>query len=272
MESSNINIIVTASEKVERKTQEKIRRIQMKYLTSKLFSLIPPHPHQSTKVKIARLGIDAHLRKQNMEWAVCAYDKSQHIHIEIFVTTEMESSNVNIVGISTSQKQDRKTQEKNRRIQMKYLSSKLLSLIPSNYSKEVRTKQDHVDQAITYIGELKERVEVLKKRKEEVAQGTSDHSRKSMSTTSCTIKTPNMVEVRELDSTLEVIILTSGLQKNFTLQEVIKIIEEEGAQVVTANYSTLEDAIYYTIHAQVKITRLGVDASSIHLRLQNLLC
>ncbi|XP_049393475.1 transcription factor bHLH168-like [Solanum stenotomum] len=183
----------------------------------------------------------------------------------------MESSNVNIVGTSTSQKIDRKTQEKNRRVHMKHLSSKLFSLIPSNYSKEVRTKQDHVDQAISYIGELKERVEVLKKRKEEVAQGTNDHSRKSMSTTSCTIKTPNMVEFRELDSTLEVIILTSGLQKNFTLQEVIKIIEEEGAQVVTANYSTLEDAIYYTIHAQVKITRLGVDASSIHLRLQNLL-
>lgn len=107
------------------------------------------------------------------------------------------------------------------------------------------TQHDHVDQATTFIEELKERVEVLKRRKDEVvAQIIGDDSKKSISTTTCTIK------VRELDSTLEVI-LTSGLQKNFTLQEVIKIIEEEGAQVVTANYSTIDGTIYYTIHAQV---------------------
>ncbi|XP_049396921.1 transcription factor bHLH162-like [Solanum stenotomum] len=182
----------------------------------------------------------------------------------------MENNNTNIVSTS-SQKLDRKTQEKNRRIQMKYLYSKLFSLIPHHLSKEVLTQQDHVDQAITFIEELKERVEVLKRRKDEVvAQVTGDDSKKSISTTTCTIKTPT-VKVRELDSTLEVI-LTSGLQKNFTLQEVIKIIEEEGAQVVTANYSTIDDTIYYTIHAQVKIIRLGVDASRIHLRLQKLVC
>ncbi|KAG5618341.1 hypothetical protein H5410_018165 [Solanum commersonii] len=161
----------------------------------------------------------------------------------------MENNNINIVSTS-SLKLDRKTREKNRRIHMKYLYSKLFSLIPPHLSKEVLTQQDHVDQAITFIEELKERVEVLKRRKDEVvAQVTGDDSKKSISTTTCTIKTP-MVKVRELDSTLEVIILTSGLQKNFTLQEVIKIIEEEGAQVVTANYSTIDDTIYYTIHTQ----------------------
>lgn len=92
------------------------------------------------------------------------------------------------------------------------------------------TQHDHVDQATTFIEELKERVEVLKRRKDEVvAQIIGDDSKKSISTTTCTIK------VRELDSTLEVI-LTSGLQKNFTLQEVIKIIEEKGTQVVSTNY------------------------------------
>ncbi|KAG5618343.1 hypothetical protein H5410_018167 [Solanum commersonii] len=106
-------------------------------------------------------------------------------------------------------------------------------------------RQDQVDQVISYIEELKERVEVLKRRKD--------------GTTSCSIKTP-MVEVRELDSTLE----------NFTLQEVIIIIEEEGAQVVSANYSTIDDMMFYTIRAQVKITRLGVDASRVNLRLQKL--
>lgn len=110
------------------------------------------------------------------------------------------------------------------------------------------TQQDHVDQAINYIEELKERVEVLKRRRDEIAQGPGVDSKKSMPTTN-TIKT-SMVQVRELGSTLEVI-LTSALQKKFTLQEVIKIIEEEGAQVVTVNYSTIGDIIYYTIHTEV---------------------
>lgn len=106
--------------------------------------------------------------------------------------------------------------------------------------QEVLTQQDKVDQAITYIEELKQRVEVLKRMKDEMV---------AQSTITYTIKSP-MVEVKELDSTLEVILI-SGLQKTFTLQEVIKIIEEEGAQVVTVNYSTIGDIIYYMIHAQV---------------------
>lgn len=113
------------------------------------------------------------------------------------------------------------------------------------------TQQDQVDQAITYIEKLKERIEELKRRKDKViAQGKSDCSKKFMPTITCTsVKTP-MVEVRELGSTLEVI-LVSGLQKNFTMQEVINILEEEGAQVVSANYSTIGDKVYCTIHIQV---------------------
>ncbi|XP_010318915.1 transcription factor bHLH162-like [Solanum lycopersicum] len=177
---------------------------------------------------------------------------------------------------TSPEKLDRKTQEKNRRIQMKYLSSKLFSLIPPHHhqysAKDMVTQQDQIDQAITYIEKLKERVDVLMRRKDKIiAQGTSDDSKKFMPSTSCSnIKLP-MIEVRELGSTIEVI-LVSCLQKKFTMQEVIIILEEEGVQVVTANFSTIGDKVYYTIHAQVKITRLGVDASRVYLRLQNLIC
>ncbi|XP_055827886.1 transcription factor bHLH168-like [Solanum dulcamara] len=187
----------------------------------------------------------------------------------------MESSKINTASTS-SEKLDRKTQEKNRRIQMKYLSSKLSSLIPPhhhNLTKEMLTQQDQVDQAITYIEKLKERVEVLKRRKDKVAaQGTSDDSKKFMPTRACSTINIPMIEVRELDSTLEVILVSVLQKKLITMQEVINIIEEEGAQVVTANYSTIGDKVYYTIHAQVKITRLGVDSSKVYLRLQKLVC
>ncbi|KAH0687123.1 hypothetical protein KY284_017676 [Solanum tuberosum] len=162
----------------------------------------------------------------------------------------MENNN-NVVTTSL-EKPDRKTQEKNRRIQMKYLSSKLFSLIPPHHhhysTKDMVTQQDQIDQAITYIEKLKERVDVLKRRKDKI-----------------------IAQVRELGSTIEVI-LVSCLKKKFTMQEVIIILEQEGAQVVTANFSTIGNKVYYTIHAQVKITRLGVDASRVYSRLQNLIC
>ncbi|XP_009618665.1 transcription factor bHLH162-like [Nicotiana tabacum] len=175
----------------------------------------------------------------------------------------------------SSEKPDRKTVERNRRIYMKYLCSKLISLIPPHHFKpstEMLSQQDQVDQTITYIEQLKERVEVLKRRKDElVAQGTGERSSTSKKVmTTCTLETP-AVEVRELGSTLEVILI-SGLKKNFALQEVINVLEEEGAQVVTAHFSTICDKVFYTIHAQVKITRLGIDASTVQLRLQNLVC
>lgn len=114
------------------------------------------------------------------------------------------------------------------------------------------SQQDQVDQAITYIEQLKERVEVLKRRKDElVAQGTGERSRYSKKVmTTCTLETP-AVEVRELGSTLEVILISGLKKKYFTMQEVINILEEEGAQVVTAHFSTVCDKVCYTIHAQV---------------------
>ena len=36
------------------------------------------------------------------------------------------------------------------------------------------------------------------------------------------------------------------------LYEVISVLEEEGAEVVTANFSTVADKIFYTVHAQVQ--------------------
>ncbi|XP_016482586.1 transcription factor bHLH162-like [Nicotiana tabacum] len=179
-------------------------------------------------------------------------------------------------SIISTEKPDRKTVERNRRIYMKFLCSKLSSLIPPHHFKpstEMLSQQDQVDQAITYIEQLKERVEVLKRRKDElVAQGTGERSRYSKKVmTTCTLETP-AVEVRELGSTLEVILISGLKKKYFTMQEVINILEEGGAQVVTAHFSTICDKVFYTIHAQVKITRLGIDASTVQLRLQNLVC
>lgn len=108
-------------------------------------------------------------------------------------------------------------------------------------------QQDQLDQATTYIKKVREKVETLK-RKIQIARGTreSNSPKTSMSTS---IKSP-VIEVKELGPSLEVILI-SGLTKNFTLYEVISIAEEEGAEVVSANFSTFGNNVFHTIHAQV---------------------
>jgi len=111
------------------------------------------------------------------------------------------------------------------------------------------SQQDQLDLAATYIKHLRERIEKLK--------GEKEQAMKMMRTT----QTNNgifsidsdlpLLEIKELGSGIEVMLI-SGVNKNFMLYEVIGVLEEEGAEVVTANFSTVDNKIFYTVHAQVK--------------------
>lgn len=60
-----------------------------------------------------------------------------------------------------------------------------------------------------------------------------------------------VIEVRHLDSTLEVLLISGIHSKSFMFYEVISLLEEEGAEVLNANYSVVGDKIFHTIHSQV---------------------
>ncbi|KAJ9163734.1 hypothetical protein P3X46_023368 [Hevea brasiliensis] len=172
---------------------------------------------------------------------------------------------------SESQKLDRKTVERNRRIHMKGLCFKLASLIPSHHfkhSKDMLSQQDQLDHAAAYIKHLRERIEKLKKIKEQ-ALGSLGANNNTMDAMMMGLRLP-MIELREMGSSIEVILI-SGLKKNFMLYEVITILEEEGAEVVSASFSTVGDKVFHTVHAQVKICRVGVETSRVCQRLQELI-
>ncbi|EEF52020.1 DNA binding protein, putative [Ricinus communis] len=163
-----------------------------------------------------------------------------------------------------SPKLDRKTVERNRRIHMKGLCFKLASLIPSHHlkhSKDTLSQQDQLDHAAAYIKHLKERIEKLKKMKEQAMRSlaTNSTNNNALDATTMGSRLP-MIELRDLGSSIEVILI-SGLKKNFMLYEVITIVEEEGAEVVSASFSTVGDKVFHIIHAQVKISRVGVETS-----------
>ncbi|KAK4437194.1 Transcription factor [Sesamum alatum] len=184
---------------------------------------------------------------------------------------------------SGSKKLDRKTVEKNRRIQMKDLCLKLVSLIPPQHfrpAKDYLTQHDQLEQAASYIQQLSTRVEELRKRKVQAlaAAAANDSTKKGPPSTSRLV--PPCLKFRVFRQSLEVVLI-SGLRRNFNLHQVVSILEDEGAEVVTVNLSTIGDKVFHTLHAQVdptsidkilvKFCRVGVDTSRICGRLQELI-
>ncbi|XP_026440686.1 transcription factor bHLH162-like, partial [Papaver somniferum] len=189
---------------------------------------------------------------------------------------------------------DRKTIEKNRRIQMKALCFKLVSLITPNSSTIVPQKHSsnkdvckpqivQFDNAAAYIQELRKRIDELKRKKQGMIHGgeqeiisinssTSTSSSSSTSTmTGTNLPGANLpiLEVKDFEDAMVVVVVT-GLNKNFMFYELITILEEHGAEVVSASFATVSDKVYHTIHSQVRCSRLGVETTKICDRLKKL--
>lgn len=105
--------------------------------------------------------------------------------------------------------------------------------------------------AATYIKQLKDRIDGLKRRKDQLAVRANSPigGMGAGPTASVGVKLP-VIQLREWDSGLEVSLI-SGVNKNFRLYEAISILHEEGAEVVSASFSTIGDKIFHTLHAQV---------------------
>ncbi|KAF7123955.1 hypothetical protein RHSIM_Rhsim12G0163800 [Rhododendron simsii] len=190
-------------------------------------------------------------------------------------------SNSTPTSSNSPEKLDRKTVERNRRMHMKDLCFKLTSLVPPRHfqpSKDMLSQQEQLDQVATYVKQLKERVDELKARKaiamgnNNNITGTKNSNKETTSSSSMSeyFRSP-VVELRDLGSSLEVNLVT-GLEKNFKLSEVIGILHDEGTEVVSAVFSTFGDRVFHTLHAQVRVSRVGVETSRVCQRLQELVC
>ncbi|CAA6665501.1 unnamed protein product [Spirodela intermedia] len=130
---------------------------------------------------------------------------------------------------------------------MKTLCFKLSSLIPkSDISKDSLTQQDHLDQAAAYIKTLRERIDRLKQKKELTSAAAPELL--------IGLRLP-LVEIRALESTLEVVLIC-GPDRRSLFYEVIGVLEEEGADVVNASFSS------------VRCPRIGLEASRLSERLK----
>ncbi|KFK28692.1 hypothetical protein AALP_AA7G034000 [Arabis alpina] len=155
---------------------------------------------------------------------------------------------------SQSRSTDRKTVEKNRRIQMKSLYSELNSLLPQP-SRELLTLPDQLDEAANYIKRLQVNVEKKRERKRKLIATTCFEKSNSAGSSSVNVIAPKRVpkiEIQETGSILHIFLVTS-LEHKFMFSEIIRLLTEElEAEITHAGYSTVDDAVFHTLHCKVE--------------------
>ncbi|QCD84363.1 Achaete-scute transcription factor-related [Vigna unguiculata] len=144
---------------------------------------------------------------------------------------------------------------------MKDLFSKLNSVLPPQSSREGISRPDQIGEAIDYIKNLQIKLEKMKEKKGNL----TDIVRSRNATMNMEFKSPQF-KIQQIGSVLEVVLVT-GLDCPFIFNETIRILQEEGSDIVNASYTVLQNAVLHKIHSQVDES--GNAASRISEKLKN---
>ncbi|KAI9075461.1 hypothetical protein K1719_042586 [Acacia pycnantha] len=148
---------------------------------------------------------------------------------------------------------DRKFIERNRRYQMKALYSKLKSLVPHQTPREAIPLPDQLEEATNYIKKLQMKLERMKEKKDNLIATNNQRSNfiKYRNMIKKSSKSAPWFEIREVGTALQVILRTE-LDSEFSFSDIIRLLHEEGADIVNANYTVVEDVVIHTIHCEVE--------------------
>ncbi|KAG2300887.1 hypothetical protein Bca52824_037360 [Brassica carinata] len=161
-----------------------------------------------------------------------------------------------------SPRKQRNLREKERRTRMKHLFIILSSHVSPTHRLPV---PQLIDQATSYMIQLKEKVNYLREKKMSLLGAMGNQSDGSSSLL------PKL-NIYSRDSTIEMNLIMDMNMKRVMLHELISVFEEEGAQVMNANLQNLNDRmIIYTIVGQAMIYWNGIDPSRIEERIRNII-
>ncbi|KAF5742281.1 hypothetical protein HS088_TW09G00325 [Tripterygium wilfordii] len=165
----------------------------------------------------------------------------------------------------SSSRNDRKTIERNRRNQMKALYTQLNSLVPHQNSREPVSLPDQLYEAEKYIKKLQISLEKLKERKDSLM----GIERPFPSNNSCGTNGTRLpqIEIHENGLALEIALITR-LDCQFIFNETIRVLCEEGVEIVNASFSVIEDTVFHAIHSKLEESASGNEAARISERLR----
>lgn len=163
-----------------------------------------------------------------------------------------------MINNTSPTKVERKIIEKNRRNHMKKLYSILNSLLPHQISMEPLSVPDQIDAAVEYIKSMQRRLKECEEKKQKLMHmgrkrsscTTSSIASETITSSSSESFSAPRIEIHSTGSTLEIILIT-GTENQFVFQDIIGILNQEGAQVENATYSMVGNSIFHTIHAKV---------------------
>ncbi|KAL1222807.1 Transcription factor [Cardamine amara subsp. amara] len=166
-------------------------------------------------------------------------------------------------GSSSSSKEQRNLREKERRMRMKHLYHTLSSHVSP--TRRALPVPQLIDQATSYMKQLKEKVEHLKEKKTTLMLGGAiENSSEGLSLL------PKL-SIHSRDSTIHMNLIMDLNMKRVMLHELVSVFEERGAQVMSAHLYNFNDRIIYTIIAQAILYRIGIDPSEIEKKLRDII-
>ncbi|XP_050208036.1 transcription factor bHLH168-like [Mercurialis annua] len=173
-----------------------------------------------------------------------------------------------ITKSKSSLRAERKTREKDRRTEMRHLLSVLASVLAPQPSKI--SALNLVDEAADHVKKMHARIAELEVRKAKAKGNENDNSsymEDYYNYETATELEPVMdIKIGCNDSYVEVNMI-SGLFKNFMLHEVIRVLQEAGAEVTSYSSYKVGHRVFYTIKSQALSQRIGIDTLNIHERL-----
>ncbi|GFY91877.1 basic helix-loop-helix (bHLH) DNA-binding superfamily protein [Actinidia rufa] len=102
---------------------------------------------------------------------------------------------------------------------------------------------DHLGEASNYIKNLEKHLEKMRQKKDRLT-GIAKQNIASMSVArQMWGLRPPQIEVHEMGSAVEVILVT-GLNYKFMFKETIRLLHEEGAEIVNAGFSVVDDTVF----------------------------
>ncbi|CAK8573605.1 unnamed protein product [Lathyrus sativus] len=144
--------------------------------------------------------------------------------------------------------------EKQRRMQMSILCSSLSSSLPFHLIKGKRSVSDHIGEAANYVQILKEKVNELEKKRDKLKEIIS----------SSMIETGNIelsadpsnlvkcVNINLIPDGVEIVVSSGFEDRSSHLSEIMKIILEEGCDVVHCVTNQVNGKVFHTIKSQVE--------------------
>ncbi|KAJ0807780.1 hypothetical protein HanLR1_Chr00c1084g0789901 [Helianthus annuus] len=130
----------------------------------------------------------------------------------------------------------------------------LISFTFAKTLQDIISLPDQLQEAANYIKKLQIKLEKMKEEKDHLMRMKKleinpDKKSKTASVMVGQQRTPQ-IDVREIGSSLEAILIT-GVDFQFLFSETIRVIHEEGFDVVNASFSIINEMVVHTIHAQV---------------------